>query len=495
MNWSKYQEDIFENVLHNNSNIAISAVAGSGKTTTLVEVVKNLKNDTLFCAFNVHIAKTLAEKIGDVADAKTIHSAGMALLTRKRKVKVDNKKYYNIIRDIAKTSFHKSTLFPAVKVIKNIVSMTMKTLTKSEDFEKMLLTYGFISDITQLIKRIDSGNIETLIKIIKPIVYKTIDAGIAQFEEDGTIDFDDMLFLPVHYELTGRYGNVLVDEAQDLNAAQMSLVLQLGNGRVISVGDEYQSINGFAGALPDSLPVLIKNTNAIVLPLSVCYRCPTSHIDLAQTIVPHIEPKENAISGEVYKIKTEEISELVESGDLIICRRNAPLLKLAFQLIAHGRQARVRGRDFAVDLSNLVDTISNYDTIAGKYSVGFFSNLSSYYYDKSQILANIDGNEQAIEALWDKVTCIEVIAQNTNFNSADELKYAVNRLFDDETSAIYLSSVHRAKGLEADRVFILQYDKIRISYKGQSVWQQQQEANLEYVALTRAKETLFLVND
>lgn len=34
-----------------------------------------------------------------------------------------------------------------------------------------------------------------------------------------------------------------------------------------------------------------------------------------------------------------------------------------------------------------------------------------------------------------------------------------------------------------------------ISYKGQSVWQQQQEANLEYVALTRAKETLFLVND
>jgi DNA helicase-2/ATP-dependent DNA helicase PcrA len=494
MNWSNYQLDIFEASLNTKRNLAVSAVAGSGKTTTLTEVVRTLSGNTLFCAFNVHIAETLSKRIGDAADAKTIHSAGMALLYKKRKPTVDNKKYFSIVREIAKSHFHKSALFHAGKVIVKILGMTMRTLTQPNDFEQMLLTYGFLSDIAELRKRIDSGTLQQLISIVKAIVYESIQKGIEEYETTGKISFDDMLFLPVYYELEGKYDNVLVDEAQDLNASQLALVLALSKKRVISVGDEHQSINGFAGALPDSFEQIVMQTSAKILPLSVCYRCPTSHIALAQELVPHLEARDGAPEGEVQHIKTDEILNIVQYGDLVICRRNAPLIALAFKLIAKKIQARVRGRDFSNDLQTLAGQVEDYDSIDGDFRSGFIRNLQYFYQDKVQILAQYDGNEAAIESLGDRTNCLQVISENTRFDSVEELNSSISGLFSDEASAIYLSSVHRAKGLEGERVIIVDYDKIRINYKGQQEWQKKQEANLEYVALTRAKQSLFLSN-
>ena len=105
MNWSTYQTNIFDNVVGTKSNIAVKAVAGSGKTTTLVEIINNLVGKTLFSAFNKHIATELQSRIGDVADAKTLHSAGMSLLSKIRKVKVDNNKYYGIIKKLSAPHF------------------------------------------------------------------------------------------------------------------------------------------------------------------------------------------------------------------------------------------------------------------------------------------------------------------------------------------------------------------------------------------------------
>ena len=59
--------------------------------------------------------------------------------------------------------------------------------------------------------------------------------------------------------------------------------------------------------------------------------------------------------------------------------------------------------------------------------------------------------------------------------------------------AIKLSTIHRAKGLENRRVFILNYDSLPLS--GNLEWVRIQERNLHYVAVTRAKETLFLCVD
>lgn len=495
MNWSNYQENIFTNVRDTRKNIAVSAVAGSGKTTTLVEIINNLAGKTLFSAFNKHIAVELQSRIGDTADAKTLHSAGMGMLSKTRRVKVDEKKYYAIIRDVSKPHFHKSHIFKVSKLVKKLVGMTMNTLTTPENFELMLMNYGFLTEITDLQKFLGLGTKEQLIATLKEIVYKTLDAGLEEFDKTGVIDFNDMIFIPVMKKLTGNYQNVLIDEAQDLNASQLQLTLALSNRRIISVADPFQSIMGFAGSLPDSYDRIVEATKANILPLSVCYRCPTSHLEMAQQLVPTIEPAPNAITGEIHHIKTEEVIQLANHGDLIICRRNAPLVKLALKFIAQRRQARVRGRDFATDLMNLAETIAEYDTIVGKFLPGLVSNLEFYRMEKIQILANQDGSEAMIESLQDRCDCIETITLTSRATSIEELQQEISNLFSDEKTAIYLSSVHRAKGLEANNVFVIDYNKIRITYKGQQAWQAQQEANLEYVALTRAKQKMYLVND
>ena len=74
-----------------------------------------------------------------------------------------------------------------------------------------------------------------------------------------------------------------------------------------------------------------------------------------------------------------------------------------------------------------------------------------------------------------------------DINDAETLKERLQGLFADESAAVWLSSIHKAKGLESDRVFILRPDRIELKHKNMRGWQIEQERNLHYVALTRAK--------
>jgi superfamily I DNA/RNA helicase len=58
---------------------------------------------------------------------------------------------------------------------------------------------------------------------------------------------------------------------------------------------------------------------------------------------------------------------------------------------------------------------------------------------------------------------------------------------------IKLSTIHRAKGLEAKRVFILNFDDLPVYKPNQKNWERIQEENLKYVAITRTLNDLFLV--
>jgi superfamily I DNA/RNA helicase len=69
----------------------------------------------------------------------------------------------------------------------------------------------------------------------------------------------------------------------------------------------------------------------------------------------------------------------------------------------------------------------------------------------------------------------------------------INALFDDSAGFVSLSTIHRAKGLESERVFVLEANTLPLSWSGQRPDQAEQERNLLYVALTRAKQDLFLL--
>jgi superfamily I DNA/RNA helicase len=76
-----------------------------------------------------------------------------------------------------------------------------------------------------------------------------------------------------------------------------------------------------------------------------------------------------------------------------------------------------------------------------------------------------------------------------------DLKATIERMFGntkpgERPTTIVLSTVHKSKGREWDRVYILGRDQLMPSRYARQDWQVQQELNLIYVAITRAKAEL-----
>ena len=187
------------------------------------------------------------------------------------------------------------------------------------------------------------------------------------YDNSGFIDFTDMLTLACTQfrRYVPKYGNVVIDEAQDLSKAQQMLMLASieKGGRFVAVGDPWQAINGFAGAMNDSFSQLVDLAHGNELPLSVNYRCGSEIIKLAQSVYPTIQANPNAHKGEVKYVS--DFSEL-QNSDYIICRKSAPIISLALKLIANGKSAYVLGKDILEGLQNLINRV-NATTITSLY--------------------------------------------------------------------------------------------------------------------------------
>jgi superfamily I DNA/RNA helicase len=97
--------------------------------------------------------------------------------------------------------------------------------------------------------------------------------------------------------------------------------------------------------------------------------------------------------------------------------------------------------------------------------------------------------------LEDRCKCIENICMYSIENTT-QLKSYINKIFSDEKidNAVVLSTAHKAKGLEANRVMILLPNKLPLKFPHQLEWQEKQEYNLKYVAITRARKELIFVD-
>jgi superfamily I DNA/RNA helicase len=267
------------------------------------------------------------------------------------------------------------------------------------------------------------------------------------------------------------------------------------HGRFIAVGDRNQAINGFAGADCSSFDKIAEQPNTIELPLSVNYRCGTNMIRLAQTIVPHIQPHKGAIKGEIYHVK-ELTKSLFQENDMVLCRTSAPLVGLCMKLIESGITAVVKGKDIAQDLKNLIENANTRN----------IKEVLNYLEEEKQKCINIIKEERKCDEttaknaakyinLEDRCKCIENICMYS-IKDTTQLKSYINKMFTDEKidNAVTLSTAHKSKGLEANRVLILLPDKLPLKYPHQQRWQEVQELNLKYVALTRARKELIFVD-
>jgi superfamily I DNA/RNA helicase len=480
---SKYQKRIYKEITDTNNSINVISKAGSGKTTTLVGCLELFPKDLDVCmfAFNKSIVEELKRRLPDRpknVQITTLHSFGsQVIFNHIGKVTLSENKSFKTATWLYKTwheqkqvDEQKWTYCDRVSQIVNLMKLTM-TSCILEDVEELALKYGIM---------FIGNEIEHAMEVFEVC-----------FNNLGTIDFNDMLFIPAikNFKMK-KFDVVLLDECQDCNVAMQTIVKKVlkPNGRLISVGDEMQSIYGFAGSDYESFQK-IKNIvpGTISLPLSVSYRCAKAIIKEAKKIVPDIEHSENAIEGEVREGSLEEI----EDGDMVLCRNVKPLVILLLHLVENGVRANIRGRDIGKNMVNAIEKTK-------KTNVKDL--IKQMRLDKNKLKEKLmkrgvyrPDNHDLLRQASERIEIVKILAKKAG--TVKGVIDLLNTIFiDGDIKGVTLSTVHKSKGDEAKNVFILERHLIPSQY-ATTKDQIQQEKNLLYVAVTRAKEKLIYIND
>lgn len=454
--------------INTDANIIIDAKAGTGKTSLMRLMI--YARDCIRSASTTHVLGKMSVD---------------AALNRPR---INQYKAYDHFDLLAPASLkghpaYKAITSTAAKLL-GLVKANM-TGTDPETLDELATKYSI--SIQRRDDSSDGGDDWDLMEQVYALMPALLEATKADTKSQ---DFDDMLWLPVVLDLPMvTYDTLMVDESQDLNALQIELLLRSGR-RHVMVGDPNQAIYAFRGADAEAMDTLkarlaAKPEGVTVLPLTVTRRCPISVVTLAQQIVPSFEWAEGAEQGH---IRQAPIHESPVPGDMVLCRTNAPLITGAFRCIASGIPARIQGRDVGAGLKRFVLTVSNDKTSI----IDMLDRLVVWQKREVAKLEKARHAEDKIAQLQDKMDCVLALTNGPDIDTVGSLIRAIDSLFDDtrpSTHFVLFSSVHRAKGLEADTVRILEPEKMPHPM-ATTESAHKQEMNCLYVAITRPKLTL-----
>lgn len=498
--WSPQQEAVFaavERVTYASAdkfsaeqNLLVEAVAGSGKTTTLVEACSRMQGSVAFCAYNKKIADDIKLKTAELGhvSAGTFHSFGFAAWRGHTQgvLKVEGGKSRILAAQLGMEYELRKFAASGVAILKQSMC-----LPPDEDilWSNLFDYYDVWDDLTDDYTYSDGFS----------ACRELLAASIA--ESHKLIDFDDMIYMPlIKGAKFPKFDWVLIDEAQDSNKVRRLMASELlkPGGRLLAVGDRHQAIYGFTGADNNALDILRKDFGCIELPLTITYRCPKAVVRHAQEFVSHIQAAETAPEGEFLEMDSvrfwkQEVPALTKD-DAILCRNTKPLVTLAFELIRANRGCHVEGKEIGQSLIKLVDKFQKVERLGD-----LATKLTDYMHEETERLfaKNQDGKAAGI---IDRVETLLVVIENMDpRDDPFALKLKLGLLFGDTlpgqpSPSTTLSTIHKAKGREWDRVFLWGRNLYQPSKYAKQSWQKQQEQNLIYVAVTRAKQRLVEVS-
>lgn len=495
---SKYQEQIFDFVTKGTGNAVINAKAGSGKTTTLVEAMKLIpeKEKVLFVAFNKAIEQELSSRLTDYkhVEVKTYHGLGFSLLrnssNKYKDVRINEYKYNAYINN-------NITSFAPEHIInnKNDIRIYKSNLKSIIDFVRFNLAQS-INEIKQICEKYDITPISNEIDIIPQI----LEWGKSNTDE---IDYTDMIWLCIENDLKNKifkYDYIFIDEAQDSSIMQQALIKKCykRGTRFIAIGDDYQCINAFAGADQDAFEKLQKQPNTKILTLPITYRCPKIIVDyVRKNFAIDIKANENAIEGEInYDVNPY----IPKDNDMVLCRNTSPLIKLFMKYNRINKKSYLKGRNIGEMFKALLSQINHDYLSIDMMCDGVFPRLYERLFEninKEIEITSMDYedvvNTQHIMDLIDTIRALEVLSEG--LTTKEDLINKIDVIFtDDDREGVCLSTIHKAKGLEADNVFILCPSLMPTKYAKKN-WEKIAEDNLIYVAVTRTKKTLNYISE
>lgn len=479
MIWSKYQSNIFDAYDNTRKNLAVEATAGSSKSTVLVECCKRTPpgKKFLFMAFNKSISEELKLKVPQSVEVGTFHSKGLKVLLYNFKFRmklVENKGFkialQNLVLDDLPAKIHMRYLFEIQAIW---------------DFCRTNLLVGNDYDIQWVCLEKEIEYRDRMVDDIY-IISREWERRASRISEskDFEMDFTDMLYLPyilLEEKDFPKYDVVAIDEAQDINTLQRELILRYVKprfGRLLSVGDFSQTIYSFQGASRSNFKSLQQMDNTLVLPLSISYRCAKAIVDEANKVFPgSIEASPSAEQG---LIKVGDLKEAKE-GDFVLCRNNFPLVEAFIFFLEQHKKATIKGKDFGDALCALIERIEEIEDLQ-RIKDQKLDDLMQKGISKSMAM-----NNAAYIALEEK--CAIINRLYCVWSNMKVLKEQIERIFTEETEGIILSTIHKSKGLEADRVFFLNQNLIPSAY-AKTEDALYSENCLKFVAITRAKKEL-----
>lgn len=507
---SPYQQDIFDWFAHGYGNLVVRARAGTGKTTTILRGIQLAPEDSiLLCAFNKRIQEELANRLEcDKARAQTLNSVGYRTLLRSglsRAWTRMGEKSWDRENWLA-TQVTGGMPYGAKRLVAKLVTKAREIHPLVHTYDKPQITLCQLAVDFDILP--DPGSFLPLADIANATL-RAMDIAADQEPSESGIDFADQLFLPLRKQLLrAEYDMVVVDEAQDMTAAQLMMARAVCHpyGRFVIVGDDRQAIYGFRGADSDSLDRLKKELDAEELPLSKTYRCPKRVVALAQKMVPDLEVNTTAPEGTVDTIASlDGIVLTAEPGDFVLSRKNAPIARVAMALLRSQKKAKILGRDIGQGLKSLIRDLAKGD--AANSLPAFLRRLSTWEDKQCDRLLAMK-REDRCDAIHDQANTLRALS--TDASGVPGLTARIDYLFtDDGTGNVVCSTVHKAKGLEANRVFVLKSTFFlpvscecghrhplspckRCPCKAHvpNLSKQREEQNLWYTAITRAKKHL-----
>ena len=492
--------------------VCILAGAGSGKTTTITRRIAHQVSSGAFEAsavlavtFTNKAAREMAGRLARLGVtgvvARTFHAAALKQLGH-----FSNAPVGQILSSKAKI------LFPLAR-----------SLPKPYRFQP---TMDLATEIewakNQRIKPADYAN--QLGDHVSPIPGDLMAGVYANYEKrkaaEGLIDFEDVLdhttqmFRRDEYAaemFRSRYRAFTVDEYQDVNLMQQALLEVWLGGRddLCVVGDDYQSIYSFTGASPEHLLTMPQRyPGAQVFKLESNYRSSPEVVELANKLVPKLGGAPKVLrseqpSGPVPVLKAfhepdrerswlvSRIKELHGSGTsyeemAILYRINARSEDHEEALTAAGIPFQVKGGAFLhrpaarsvlprLQRARTRDVAKTVSTLVR--AAGFREDAGDLTGEEATRQADLARLIEMAEAFEDGERTVIDFVQDL------EARFAA----DAESTGVQLLTLHRAKGLEFDAVFLPGVEEGELPFRRADVVE---ERRLLYVGLTRARKHL-----
>lgn len=542
---STYQQDILDFFLNNpQSNMLVNALAGSGKSTTACMLSEHSKTSDLYIAFNASVVEEFKKKIKNPkTKVMTMHSLAYSIMLynveqeskdsgekpkgfgsqrSKRTVSLDNFKPHKILDEEITKRYGRYIEFAKRVFLKdnyvnlyNLCRLTLTDMSSNKDVSRLIddhvlfLYYGDegysapdISEITSTLKILDTKSRQ-------------------QFETQGVIDFTDMLWITFNklkydnWEVPywALYTNIYCDEVQDFSNIQLNFLkfIKRTKGRYVFIGDFHQAIYNFAGANAQAfnqIPKMFAPVETFDLP--ICYRCAKSHLSRVNREygIP-ILPCDDAPLGFVKTIDKNKISDYAKAGDMVISRKNKWIAEVVLDLARNGTPIFIEDKEMVVAIKRQI--LSSKCTSVGTLEKFLQKVISNYNKKLFEIVSkNVrEGGheEERLEAVAETNSKIDntsflleilegYLEHHASSDSVSKFSNFIDKLLNTTPSpnCVRLCSIHKAKGLEATNVFVLNEAKINYDFRN-SKEQNVQEKNLSYIATTRAKEGLYLVKE